>query len=132
MLQSTPSAQQQQQQQDLNQPASHPSTHQTSFPHKLSKSKGTVIPFLSQNSPHYPFQGQGIDQQQLHPPSTPVLVEDAGVTGMGANDGNQALMRPPLAHRSPNSRAKWSPVVHTIAVCIFSSSFFLFLFFAVA
>ncbi|KAF9140180.1 hypothetical protein BGX30_006920 [Mortierella sp. GBA39] len=34
---------------------------------------------------------------------------------MGVDDGSQALMRPPPAHRSPNSRAKWSPLVHTIA-----------------
>ncbi|KAF9537403.1 hypothetical protein EC957_008306 [Mortierella hygrophila] len=33
---------------------------------------------------------------------------------MGADDGGQAPMRPPPAHRSPNSRAKWSPLVHTI------------------
>ncbi|KAF9328399.1 hypothetical protein BGZ91_001023 [Linnemannia elongata] len=117
MLRSAPPAQQQQQQQqDLNQPAPHPLTSLTSFPHKGSKSKSAVVSLLSQNSPHYSFQGQGFDQQQqIYPPSTPVFVEDAGVSGMVADNGNQALMRLPPAHRSPNSRAKWSPVVHTIA-----------------
>ncbi|KAF8947296.1 hypothetical protein BGZ47_009684 [Haplosporangium gracile] len=72
-----------------------------------------------QQHPLYPLQGghgQGGDHhQQLYPPSIPVFVKNAGVAGMGADYGSQALMRLPPAHRNPNSRAKWSPVMHTIA-----------------
>ncbi|KAG0289732.1 hypothetical protein BGZ96_006764 [Linnemannia gamsii] len=110
-----PAQQQQQQQQDFTEsnPLQLPSTTQNAFHHKRNMSKGAITPFLNQNNSHHPFQGgQGADQQHtFHPPSTPVFVEDT----VGGDDGNQALMRPPPAHRSPSGRAKWSPVVHTIA-----------------
>ena len=109
---SSPSQQQQTPVQNNHQPhPPPPSTIPKTFSHKR-KSNGT--PFLSQGLS--PFHGD----HQIYPASSPIFSEDGSM--IATDESNQiALMRPPLAHRSPmvTGRPKWSPVVHTIAVCSF-------------